>query len=44
MHNNTNGIGMVNMQTRAESLNGTFEVTSKPGEGCKVKVVLPCNK
>jgi signal transduction histidine kinase len=36
------GIGLVNMQTRAESLNGTFELTSRPGRGCRVKVVLPC--
>jgi signal transduction histidine kinase len=37
-----NGIGLVNMRTRAESLNGTFELESEPGQGCKVKVVLPC--
>lgn len=36
------GIGLVNMQTRAESLNGTFELESQPGRGCQVKVVLPC--
>ena len=36
------GIGLVNMQTRAESLNGSFEIDSQPGRGCKVKVVLPC--
>lgn len=36
------GIGLVNMQTRAESLNGTFEVQSQPGRGCKIEVVLPC--
>jgi signal transduction histidine kinase len=35
------GIGLMNMQTRAESLNGTFEVQSQPGKGCKVKVTLP---
>ncbi|MBO9682714.1 MAG: sensor histidine kinase, partial [Flavisolibacter sp.] len=37
-----NGIGLVNMQTRAESLNGTFELESHPGRGCKIKVILPC--
>lgn len=36
------GIGLVNMQTRAENLNGTFELTTRPGKGCRVKVVLPC--
>jgi len=36
------GIGLVNMQTRAENLNGTFELTTCPGKGCRVKVVLPC--
>jgi signal transduction histidine kinase len=39
---NKNGIGLVNMQTRAESLNGTFELESHPGRGCKIKVILPC--
>jgi signal transduction histidine kinase len=38
------GIGMVNMQTRAESLNGTFELESSPGHGCTVSVVLPCSQ
>lgn len=37
-----NGIGLVNMKTRAESLNGTFELESYPGRGCKIKVILPC--
>jgi len=36
------GIGLVNMQTRAENLNGTFQLESQPGKGCQVKVVLPC--
>jgi signal transduction histidine kinase len=36
------GIGLVNMQTRAENLNGTFELSTRPGKGCRVKVVLPC--
>lgn len=37
------GIGLLNMQTRAESLNGTFQLESQPGRGCKVAVVLPCD-
>jgi signal transduction histidine kinase len=36
------GIGLMNMQTRAENLNGTFRLESKPGFGCKVDVVVPC--
>lgn len=36
------GIGLMNMQTRAENLNGTFEVKSQPGKGCNVEVVVPC--
>jgi signal transduction histidine kinase len=36
------GIGLMNMQTRVESLNGTFELDSQPGGGCTVQVVLPC--
>lgn len=37
-----NGIGIMNMKTRAETLNGTFELHSTPGHGCNVEVVLPC--
>ena len=39
---NKSGIGLMNMQTRAENLNGTFQLDSKPGHGCKVEVVIPC--
>ena len=42
MHRAKNGIGLMNMQTRAENLNGTFKLHSKPGQGCKVEVVVPC--
>lgn len=35
------GIGLVNMRTRAENLNGTFELKSAPGAGCSIHVVLP---
>ena len=38
---NKGGIGMMNMQTRAENLNGTFELNSSPGKGCTVEVLLP---
>lgn len=41
-HDRKAGIGLMNMQTRAESLDGSFELETKPGQGCKMKVVLPC--
>ncbi|MBB1284300.1 sensor histidine kinase [Flavisolibacter sp. BT320] len=40
-HGSKNGIGLMNMRTRAENLSGTFEVNSKPGQGCQVEVVVP---
>ncbi|MGZ8516736.1 MAG: sensor histidine kinase, partial [Chitinophagaceae bacterium] len=41
MSKDKEGIGLMNMQTRAESLNGSFALTTRPGEGCRVEVVLP---
>jgi signal transduction histidine kinase len=38
------GIGLKNMQTRAENLNGSFELNSAPGAGCSVEVVVPRSK
>jgi signal transduction histidine kinase len=38
------GIGLMNMRTRAENLNGSFELNSAPGEGCSVEVVVPVPK
>lgn len=35
------GIGLTNIYNRVESYNGTLDITTKPGEGCKLKVVLP---
>jgi PAS domain S-box-containing protein len=37
------GIGIINMTSRAENLNGTLEIISKPGKGCKLIVNLPVN-
>lgn len=42
VHSSKSGIGLMNMQTRAENLNGTFELKSTPGNGCTVQVVVPC--
>lgn len=35
------GIGITNMRTRAENLNGIFEMISAPGKGCQLKVRFP---
>lgn len=35
------GMGITNMKTRAESVNGTFSIKSAPGTGCLLTVHLP---
>jgi len=35
------GIGITNMKTRAENLNASFIVESKPGKGCRINIVFP---
>ncbi|RYD91427.1 MAG: hypothetical protein EOP50_14330, partial [Sphingobacteriales bacterium] len=35
------GIGLTNMKTRAENLDGTFELQTEPGRGCTIKVCFP---
>jgi len=35
------GIGLMNMRTRAENLNGSFVLNSTPGAGCTLEVVIP---
>ena len=35
--------GLSTMQERMESLGGGFEVASKPGEGTRVRLLVPCN-
>jgi two-component system sensor histidine kinase UhpB len=39
-----NGIGLKNMKSRAELLNGTFCIDSEPGSGCRLKVRIPLSK
>lgn len=41
MRQKSQGIGITNMKTRAENLNGSFLVASSPGNGCRVEVVFP---
>ncbi|MEO5501140.1 MAG: PAS domain-containing protein, partial [Ginsengibacter sp.] len=35
------GIGISNIMNRIQSFNGTFKMESSPGNGCKLKVILP---
>jgi signal transduction histidine kinase len=37
----SNGIGITNMITRAESLQGTLHLKSSPGKGCELRVSIP---
>jgi ligand-binding sensor domain-containing protein/signal transduction histidine kinase len=37
----TGGSGIPGMRLRAESLGGRMQLTSKPGEGCRVAIYLP---
>ena len=39
----TDGIGMKNMKSRSELLNGSFCIESEPGKGCTIKVKIPLN-
>ncbi len=35
------GIGLANMRRRAELFQGNFEITSSPGNGCRVTITIP---
>jgi len=37
----TNGIGLRNIQSRAEIFNGTMNILSSPGQGCELHVKIP---
>lgn len=37
----SSGIGITNMKTRAENLNGSFHLHSAPGKGCQIDVSFP---
>ena len=41
IHSAPPGLGLLGMRERAEALNGTFTLVSKPGEGLKIKVLIP---
>ncbi|MGZ8550270.1 MAG: PAS domain S-box protein [Chitinophagaceae bacterium] len=36
-----NGIGLTNIYNRVESYNGTVDIITEPGKGCKLEAVLP---
>ena len=38
------GMGLKNIRSRAELLNGKSEIITSPGKGCKLKVIIPINK
>ena len=35
------GLGLVTMRERVEYLGGTFQVTSSPGKGTRIRVKIP---
>lgn len=37
----TNGYGLQSMRDRTTALNGDFEITTAPGEGCQINVSIP---
>jgi len=38
------GMGLKNIRSRAELLNGKAEIITSPGKGCKLKVIIPISK
>jgi PAS domain S-box-containing protein len=36
-----NGIGLINIRNRVEAFNGTLNITTSPGKGCCINIVLP---
>jgi PAS domain S-box-containing protein len=40
----SNGVGLINIRTRASLLNGSVEIISSPGNGCRLRVLFPGNE
>lgn len=40
LHKKTMGVGLVNIQTRASLCNGILQVSSSPGNGCKLQLIF----
>jgi len=38
------GMGLNNIQNRVEYYKGTFHLKTAPGEGCELRIELPCNQ
>ena len=38
------GQGIMNIKSRAELHEGTAEIVTNPGQGCKLSVLIPINK
>lgn len=36
-----NGTGLINIRNRVEAFNGTLNITTSPGKGCCIDIVLP---
>lgn len=41
--NKAEGIGLKNMKSRSELLNGSFSIDSEAGKGCSISVLIPLN-
>jgi signal transduction histidine kinase len=42
VHRKTKGIGIQNIKSRVEFYSGELHIISRPGEGCKFKIIIPC--
>jgi len=42
--NNPHGLGLLGMQERVAQCNGTVEITSRPGEGTRIRVFIPLSE
>jgi signal transduction histidine kinase len=40
-HANGDGHGLSNMDARARAMGGSWEVTSAPGQGCRIRIRIP---
>jgi two-component system sensor histidine kinase UhpB len=41
-HQRSAGIGVQNIRSRVEFYSGKLDIISRPGEGCKFKIIVPC--
>ena len=43
-YNSRGSLGMINMRERADLVDGTLKVTSKPGDGTRITLIVPLDK